>query len=104
MTVIQDDLEELNEAEPFQTLKTFFPTMGKQALKRTLDMFGVEDKNYITNIRKIEQFYHFSPTGDEGIKPLMKALGEAFFDSLRGGNPFPIPNALLGKSIKKELR
>ena len=66
-------------------------------------MFGVEDKNYITNIRKIEQFYHFSPTGDEGIKPLMKALGEAFFDSLRGGNPFPIPNALLGKSIKKEL-
>ena len=103
MTVIQDDLEELNEAEPFQTLKTFFPTMGKQALKRTLDMFGVEDKNYITNIRKIEQFYHFSPTGDEGIKPLMKALGEAFFDSLRGGNPFPIPNALLGKSIKKEL-
>ncbi|DAC17783.1 MAG TPA: hypothetical protein D7I06_02700, partial [Candidatus Poseidoniales archaeon] len=103
MTVIQDDLEELNEAEPFQTLKTLFPTMGKQALKRTLDMFGVEDKNYITNIRKIEQFYHFSPTGDEGIKPLMKALGEAFFDSLRGGNPFPIPNAILGKSIKKEL-
>jgi len=103
MTVIQDDLEEPNEDEPFKTLKTLFPTMGKQALIRTLDMFGVEDKNYITNIRKVDQFYQFSPSGDEGIKPLMKALGEAFFDSLRGGHPFPIPNALLGKSMKKDL-
>ena len=100
MTVIQDDLENLDSNQPFETLKTLFPTMGKQALTRTLDMFGVKDRNYITNIRKVDQIYKFSPTGDEGIKPLMQALGEAYFDSLRGGNPFPIPNALLETQLK----
>ncbi|MGB1955229.1 MAG: hypothetical protein ACPHUK_06480 [Candidatus Poseidoniaceae archaeon] len=96
MTLIQDDLEQIDSTRPFLSLRKLFPTMGKTALNRTLNMFGVEDKNYIANIRKEGDWYRFNSTGNEGVKPLMEALGETFFDSLRSGKPFPIPNELIG--------
>ncbi len=98
MTVIQDDLEKYSKNQPLEGLKKLFPIMGSVALGRTLQMFGVKDVHYFANIKKnTEHRYEFYPAGDHGSNPLMLALGEAYFDSMRSGKQFPIPNSLLGE-------
>mgnify|MGYP001261088506 CR=1 FL=1 len=104
MTLIQDDLENFSTTKGFEKLRSLFPSMGTVALERTLAMFGVEDKNYISNVKYIEEGgYNYTVGGNPTTNRVITALAVAYFASLSKGTPFPIPNSLLGNSLTKEF-
>ena len=103
ITLIQDDLESKKSGHQntFKILESLFPSMGKSALQRTLDMFDLGG-GYLTNIQKSnDQRYTYSISQNVGKKkkPILKALLDSYFSMLSRGKAFPIPNKLFRSNV-----
>tara|TARA_B110000008_G_scaffold264394_1_gene288637 strand:- start:4676 stop:8008 length:3333 start_codon:yes stop_codon:yes gene_type:complete len=98
MTLIQEDLED-STGKPFVVLSGLFDSMGNRSLVRTLNMFGGKRGN-LRDIRYEDGSYTFKVTNTTVFrKTIIEALANSYFSALLRGNPFPIPNSILGKRI-----
>jgi len=98
MTLIQEDLED-STGQPFVVLSGLFDSMGNRSLVRTLNMFG-GNGGHLRDIRYEDGSYTFKVTNTTVFrKTIIEALANSYFSALLRGNPFPIPNSILGKRI-----
>jgi hypothetical protein len=98
ITLIQEDLED-STSQPFVVLSGLFDSMGNKSLVRTLNMFG-GNGGHLRDIRYEDGSYTFKVTNTTVFrKTIIEALANSYFSALLRGNPFPIPNSILGKRI-----
>lgn len=105
MTVIQGDSKQHNDQRIYEELKLLFPEMGIDALKSTINMFGItKDFGWldVKSSKNNATSFSYGLRCQEAYYPIIKALMDSYFEKLNSGKPFPIPNFILNNQTKKK--
>ena len=105
MTVIQGDPKQDNDQRIYEELKLLFPEMGIDALKSTINMFGITKDFGWLDVKSSKDnatSFSYGLKCQDAYYPIIRALMDSYFEKLNSGKPFPIPNFILKNQTKKK--